>query len=112
MAYLAGTYISLSILGFQILTFIALIAWWRRTGPRLDRDPDTLLGVWTLLAQSGIRQDFENLGRATRKEVVSSVKSWKKRYWMGEVVEKDDVMRMVINAEDVNNIVTNGDKRG
>jgi hypothetical protein len=99
LAFLAGIYIAFSILGLQIFCFFALVTWWRRTGPHLDRDPDTLLGVWTLLASSGIRKDFEDLGTAGRRDLVRTVERWDKRYWLGEVVGRDGVARMGIHAD-------------
>jgi hypothetical protein len=98
MAFLAGTYVTVSILGLQILTFATMATWWRRTTPNLDRDPDTLMGVWALLAASGIRGDFDDLGTAGRDDLVSTVMAWDKRYWLGEVVGKDGVMRMGIHS--------------
>jgi hypothetical protein len=99
MAFLAGTYVTISILSLQILTFIAMVTWWRWTIPNLDRDPDTLMGVWALLAASGIREDFDDMGTAGREDLVSTVLSWDKRYWLGEVVGKDGVMRMGIHSD-------------
>jgi hypothetical protein len=99
LAYLAGTYITFSILAFQILIFIAMMTWWRYTGPRLSRDPDTPLGVWTLLAASKIREDFEDLGTAGRQDLVHAVTTWHKKYWLGEVVGKDGVMNMGIHSD-------------
>lgn len=99
LAYLAGTYITFSILGIQILVFTIMMTWWRWTGPRLARDPDTLLGVWALLAASEIRQDFDDLGTAGRHDLVNTVMAWDKRYWLGEVVGKDGVARMGIHSD-------------
>jgi hypothetical protein len=99
MAFLAGTYITISILGLQILTFIAMVTWWRWTTPNLDQDPDTLTGVWTLLAASGIREDFDDMGTAGREDLVRTVMAWDKQYWLGEVVGEDGVMRMGIHSD-------------
>jgi hypothetical protein len=99
MAFLAGTYVTLSILGLQILTFTAMVTWWRWTTPNLDRDPDTLMGVWTLLAASSIREDFDDMGTAGRDDLVHTVLAWDKRYWLGEVVGKDGIMRMGIHND-------------
>lgn len=99
MAFLAGTYVTLSILGLQILTFIAMVTWWRLTTPNLDRSPDTLMGVWTLLAASSIREDFDDIGTAGRDDLVHTVLAWDKRYWLGEVVGKDGIMRMGIHSD-------------
>lgn len=99
MAYFAGTFVTISILGLQILAFIVMMTWWRWTGPNLARDPDTLLGVWTLLAVSDIREDFDDLGTAGRKDLVNTVMAWDKRYWLGEVAAKDGIMRMGIQSE-------------
>jgi hypothetical protein len=99
MAYLSATYITCSILGLQILTFITMMTWWRWTEPRLARDPDTLLGVWTLLAASDIREDFDDLGTAGRQDLVNTVTRWDKRYWLGEATGKDGVTRMSIHSD-------------
>jgi len=99
MAFLAGTYITISILSLQILTFIAMVTWWRWTTPNFDRDPDTLMGVWALLAASGIREDFDDMGTLEREELVRTVMAWDKRYWLGEVVGEDGVMRMGIHSD-------------
>jgi hypothetical protein len=99
MAYLAGTYVTISILSLQILTFMATVTWWRWTTPNLDRDPDTLIGVWTLLAASGVRKDFDDMGTAGREELVSTVMAWDKRYWLGEMTGKDGVVRMGIHSD-------------
>lgn len=99
MAFLAGSYITFSILSFQILVFAFMMTWWRWTGPKLPRDPDTLLGVWTLLAASEIREDFDDLGTAGRQDLVNTVTTWDKRYWLGEVAGKDGVMRMGIHSD-------------
>jgi len=74
------------------------MTWWRWTGPRLARDPDTLIGVWTLLAASETRNDFDDLGTAGRQDLVNTVTTWEKRYWLGEVAGKDGVMRMGIHS--------------
>jgi len=99
LAFLAGTYVSLSILGLQIITFIIMVTWWRWTTPNLDRDPDTLMGVWTLLAASGIREEFDDMGTAGRDDLFRTVLAWDKRYWLGEVVGKDGVMRTGIYSD-------------
>jgi len=99
MAFLAGTYVSISILSLQILTFSAMVTWWRWTTPSLNRDPDTLMGVWTLLAASGIRRDFDDLGTAGRDDLVNTVVAWDKQYWLGEMVGKDGVTRMGIHSD-------------
>lgn len=91
------------------MAFFGLVTWWRWTKPNLKRDPDTLLGVWSLLAASGCpsssgtgggvnsaRADFEDLGTAGRAELVSRVKSWRKGYVLREVVGQDGVVRMGI----------------
>lgn len=99
MAFLAGTYVTISILSLQILTFIGMVTWWRWATPNLDRDPDTLMGVWALLAASGIRGDFDDMGTAGRDDLVRTVLAWDKRYWLGEVIGKDGVMRMGIHSD-------------
>jgi hypothetical protein len=76
-----------------------MVTWWRWSTPNLDRDPDTLMGVWTLLAASGIREDFDDMGAAGRDDLVRTVLAWDKRYWLGEVVGKDGVMRMGIHSD-------------
>lgn len=99
LAFISGTYITFGILGLQILVFAFTVTFWRWRGPRLERDPDTLLGVWTILAHSEIRRDFEDLGTAGRRDLVETVKAWGRRYWLGEAVGNDGVARMGIHGE-------------
>ncbi|RFU27169.1 hypothetical protein B7463_g9164, partial [Scytalidium lignicola] len=100
MAFLAGTYIVFGVLGLQILVFAAIILWWRRTGPILDRDPDTLLGVWGLLASSRCREDFADLGEARTRELEDVVKGWGKRYWIAETTGMDGARTMGIDHDE------------
>lgn len=39
------------------------------------------------------------MGTAGREDLVQTVVAWDKRYWLGEVVGKDGVMRMGIHSD-------------
>ena len=84
--YYASVYLCLGILSFQLLVLGAYFAWWRRTGPKLPRHPDTLAGVWSFLAKSQMRRDFEDLSTVKKKDLIRTVGGggWEKDvlYWM------------------------------
>lgn len=65
----------------------------------LDRDPDTLLGVWGLLAWSRCREDFADLGEANTQELREQVKMWGKNYWIAETPGAEGARTMGIDRD-------------
>jgi hypothetical protein len=75
-------YLCIGILGFQILVLGAYFLWWKRSGPRLPRHPDTLAGAWSLLAESQLARQFDDLSMMGRKDLIQTVQGWKKTYYV------------------------------
>ena len=71
--------------------------WWRRTGPKLPRHPDTIAGVLGFLAKSQMRRDFEDLSMVGRKDLIRTVEGWRKRYCVCWIVGEDGMEKIGID---------------
>jgi hypothetical protein len=89
-------YLCIGILSFQILVLGAYFLWWKRSGPRLPRHPDTLAGAWSLLAESQLARQFDDLSMMGRKDLIQTVQGWKKTYYVRWRLDEDGKKRIPI----------------
>jgi len=97
--FFVSEYLCIGILSFQILVLGGYFLWWRRRGLRLPRHPDTLAGVWSLLAESRLTPQFDDMSTIGRKDLIRTMQGWKKTYYVRWRLNEDGKKRIPIVVE-------------
>jgi hypothetical protein len=80
---------SVGILGMMLLALVGVWVW-KRSGPQMPREPNSLVNVWLLLCASRMLEEDMSC-HDTRKE--------KRRYWFRRAVGMDGVERWMVDKE-------------
>lgn len=80
---------SVGVLGVMLLAMFALWTW-EKTGPQMERKPDSLMNVWLLLCGSKLLEERHDVdGQGARNE--------NRRFWFGRGVGTDGVERWMVD---------------
>lgn len=96
-ANLAHMYLTMAILGFMLLVLGIHVFVRLRNQALMPRDPDTLLGAWSYVAASEMREDFEYLALHDTETRARRVQSWGKQYQFAEQICMDGVQRLALD---------------
>lgn len=93
----ASMYAAMGILSFMVLVLGVHVFRKLRGGAWMLREPDTLLGVWSYLAASEMREGFEGLALTETNVRARRVQSWGKSFRFGEHICVDGVQRLALD---------------
>lgn len=97
VVYTTATWLSTGIMGLILVG----IVWraFRRSAAKGIRRPDTIAGMMFQISGSHMLDDFAGMALLTKRTRDNTIRSWGKRYTMGNLIGTDGVQRMRIDED-------------
>jgi Protein of unknown function (DUF3433) len=94
---LVCSYVTMAILAIMIITIVAVIIWRRKT-PYMPREPDTVAGVLSYVADSKLLSELDGCEYLTTKELEKRIIGNGNSYVYEEVRGIDGVQRFIVDG--------------